>query len=138
MSDLPITASRRGAVASRLGGVLKAVRCYTSAAPAAGDTFRPRDRLGGHRRHACGHGRPRPRARADPGQSHRARLRRHPIVGFAPRRRSRQACEELRATLPIGRVVGPVDVAALAVHLVINTAVTSATYNIGGGQQFVA
>jgi NAD(P)-dependent dehydrogenase (short-subunit alcohol dehydrogenase family) len=30
--------------------------------------------------------------------------------------------EELRATLPIGRVVGPVDVAALAVHLVINMA----------------
>jgi hypothetical protein len=35
-------------------------------------------------------------------------------------------------------VVGPVDVAALAVHLVINTAVTSATYDIDGGQQFVA
>ena len=32
--------------------------------------------------------------------------------------------EELRSTLPIGRVVGPADVAALAVHLMINTAVT--------------
>jgi NAD(P)-dependent dehydrogenase (short-subunit alcohol dehydrogenase family) len=45
--------------------------------------------------------------------------------------------EELRATLPIGRVVGPADVAALAVHLMINTALTGATYDIDGGQQFV-
>ena len=46
--------------------------------------------------------------------------------------------EELRATLPIGRVVGPADVAALAVHLMTNTALTGATYDIDGGQQFVA
>ena len=46
--------------------------------------------------------------------------------------------EQLRATLPIGRVVGPTDVAALAVHLMINTAVTGATYDIDGGQQFVS
>jgi NAD(P)-dependent dehydrogenase (short-subunit alcohol dehydrogenase family) len=46
--------------------------------------------------------------------------------------------DELRGTLPIGRVVGPADVAALAVHLMINTAVTGATYDIDGGQQFVA
>ena len=45
--------------------------------------------------------------------------------------------DELRATLPIGRVVGPADVAALAVELMINTAVTGATYDIDGGQQFV-
>ena len=45
---------------------------------------------------------------------------------------------ELRAALPIGRVVGPADVAALAVHLMVNTAVTGATYDIDGGQQFVA
>ena len=44
---------------------------------------------------------------------------------------------ELRATLPIGRVVGPEDVAALAVHLMVNTALTGATYDIDGGQQFV-
>jgi NAD(P)-dependent dehydrogenase (short-subunit alcohol dehydrogenase family) len=44
---------------------------------------------------------------------------------------------ELRTKLPIGRVVGPTDVAALAVHLMINTAVTGATYDIDGGQQFV-
>jgi len=45
---------------------------------------------------------------------------------------------ELRATLPIGRVVTPVDVAALAVHIMINTALTGATYDIDGGQQFVS
>ncbi len=44
---------------------------------------------------------------------------------------------ELRATLPIGRVVTPADVAALAVHIMINTAITGATYDIDGGQQFV-
>jgi NAD(P)-dependent dehydrogenase (short-subunit alcohol dehydrogenase family) len=45
--------------------------------------------------------------------------------------------DQLRATLPIGRVVQPADVAALAVHLMINTALTGATYDIDGGQQFV-
>jgi NAD(P)-dependent dehydrogenase (short-subunit alcohol dehydrogenase family) len=44
---------------------------------------------------------------------------------------------ELRATLPIGRVVGPADIAALAVHLMVNTAITGATYDIDGGQQLV-
>ena len=43
--------------------------------------------------------------------------------------------EELRTTLPIRRVVGPADVAALAVHLMSNTALTGATYDIDGGQQ---
>ena len=46
--------------------------------------------------------------------------------------------DELRAMLPIRRVVGPADVAALAVHLMANTALTGATYDIDGGQQFVA
>jgi NAD(P)-dependent dehydrogenase (short-subunit alcohol dehydrogenase family) len=46
--------------------------------------------------------------------------------------------EQLRATLPIGRVVGPADVASLAVHIMTNTALTGATYDIDGGQQFVA
>jgi hypothetical protein len=32
----------------------------------------------------------------------------------------------------------PADVAALAVHLMTNTAVTRATYDIDGGQQFIA
>jgi NAD(P)-dependent dehydrogenase (short-subunit alcohol dehydrogenase family) len=36
--------------------------------------------------------------------------------------------QELTATLPIGRVVTPADVAAIAVHLMINTAITGATY----------
>jgi NAD(P)-dependent dehydrogenase (short-subunit alcohol dehydrogenase family) len=45
--------------------------------------------------------------------------------------------EQLRATLPIGRVVGPADVATLAVHLMTNTAVTGATLDIDGGQQLV-
>jgi NAD(P)-dependent dehydrogenase (short-subunit alcohol dehydrogenase family) len=46
--------------------------------------------------------------------------------------------KELRETLPIGRVVGPADVAALAVHIMANTALTGATYDIDGGQQFVS
>jgi NAD(P)-dependent dehydrogenase (short-subunit alcohol dehydrogenase family) len=45
--------------------------------------------------------------------------------------------QELRATLPIGRVVLPTDVAALAVHIMSNTALTGATYDIDGGQQFL-
>jgi NAD(P)-dependent dehydrogenase (short-subunit alcohol dehydrogenase family) len=45
--------------------------------------------------------------------------------------------DELRAKLPIGRVVGPADVAALAVHLMANTAITGATYDIDGGQQLL-
>jgi NAD(P)-dependent dehydrogenase (short-subunit alcohol dehydrogenase family) len=45
--------------------------------------------------------------------------------------------QELTATLPIGRVVTPADVAAIAVHLMTNTAITGATYDIDGGQQFV-
>jgi NAD(P)-dependent dehydrogenase (short-subunit alcohol dehydrogenase family) len=45
--------------------------------------------------------------------------------------------EHLRSTLPIRRVVGPADIAALAVHLMTNPAVTGATYDIDGGQQLV-
>jgi NAD(P)-dependent dehydrogenase (short-subunit alcohol dehydrogenase family) len=44
---------------------------------------------------------------------------------------------ELRESLPIRRVVGPSDIAALAVHLMLNTALTGATYDIDGGQQLV-
>jgi NAD(P)-dependent dehydrogenase (short-subunit alcohol dehydrogenase family) len=55
------------------------------------------------------------------------------LLGDQLERRRRQ----LRDTLPIGRVVGPADVAALAVHLMTNTALTGATYDIDGGQQFV-
>jgi NAD(P)-dependent dehydrogenase (short-subunit alcohol dehydrogenase family) len=45
--------------------------------------------------------------------------------------------EQLRRTLPIRRVVGPADIAALAVHLMTNTAITGATVDIDGGQQLV-
>jgi len=45
--------------------------------------------------------------------------------------------EQLRTTLPIRRVVGPADVAALAVHIMTNTALTGGTYDIDGGQQLV-
>ena len=45
--------------------------------------------------------------------------------------------EELRSTLPIRRVVGPADVAALAVHIMSNTALTGSTYDIDGGQQLL-
>jgi hypothetical protein len=34
-------------------------------------------------------------------------------------------------------VVEPSDVAGLAVHLMVNTALTGATYDIDGGQQLV-
>jgi NAD(P)-dependent dehydrogenase (short-subunit alcohol dehydrogenase family) len=42
--------------------------------------------------------------------------------------------DELRAKLPIGRVVTADDVAALAVHIMTNTALTGATFDIDGGQ----
>ena len=45
---------------------------------------------------------------------------------------------QLRNTLPIRRVVTAADVAALAVHIMSNTALTGATYDIDGGQQLVA
>jgi NAD(P)-dependent dehydrogenase (short-subunit alcohol dehydrogenase family) len=46
--------------------------------------------------------------------------------------------DQLRSTLPIRRVVGPADVAALAVHIMANTALTGATYDIDGGEQLVS
>lgn len=45
--------------------------------------------------------------------------------------------EQLRRTLPIRRVVDPADIAALAIHLMTNTAITGATFDIDGGQQLV-
>ena len=45
--------------------------------------------------------------------------------------------EQLRTTLPIGRAVGPADIAAQAVHLMTNTAITGATFDIDGGQQLI-
>jgi NAD(P)-dependent dehydrogenase (short-subunit alcohol dehydrogenase family) len=51
--------------------------------------------------------------------------------------RWRTGASSFARRFPYGRVVGPADVAALAVHLMINTALTGATYDIDGGQQFV-
>jgi NAD(P)-dependent dehydrogenase (short-subunit alcohol dehydrogenase family) len=45
---------------------------------------------------------------------------------------------QLRTRLPIKRVVGPADVAALAIHVMANTALTGATYDVDGGQQLVS
>ncbi len=45
---------------------------------------------------------------------------------------------QLRTKLPIRRVVEPADVAALAIHIMTNTALTGATYDIDGGQQLVS
>jgi hypothetical protein len=45
---------------------------------------------------------------------------------------------QLRETLPIGRVVGPEDVATLAIHLMTDTALTAATFDIDGGQELVS
>jgi NAD(P)-dependent dehydrogenase (short-subunit alcohol dehydrogenase family) len=53
-------------------------------------------------------------------------------------RRIDERREELRATLPIRRVIGAADIAALAVHLMTNTAITGATFDIDGGQRLVA
>jgi NAD(P)-dependent dehydrogenase (short-subunit alcohol dehydrogenase family) len=46
--------------------------------------------------------------------------------------------EELRATLPIRRVVTAADVAAVAIHIMSNTALTGATFDVDGGQQLVS
>jgi NAD(P)-dependent dehydrogenase (short-subunit alcohol dehydrogenase family) len=46
--------------------------------------------------------------------------------------------DELRSTLPVGRVIGPADVAALAVQAMANTALTGATFDVDGGQQLIS
>jgi NAD(P)-dependent dehydrogenase (short-subunit alcohol dehydrogenase family) len=46
--------------------------------------------------------------------------------------------DQLRATLPVGRVVEPQDVAALAAHIMRNTALTGATFTVDGGQRLVS
>jgi NAD(P)-dependent dehydrogenase (short-subunit alcohol dehydrogenase family) len=44
---------------------------------------------------------------------------------------------DLRATLPVRRVVEPGDVAALAIHLMSNTLLTGGTYDIDGGEKLI-
>jgi NAD(P)-dependent dehydrogenase (short-subunit alcohol dehydrogenase family) len=60
-----------------------------------------------------------------------------PLPGSLPGDQIDKHREQLRAALPIGRVVSPADIAALAVHLMTNTAITGATFDIDGGQQLV-
>ena len=60
-----------------------------------------------------------------------------PLSASLPGGRIDERRQQLRTTLPIGRVVGPADIAALAVHLMTNTAVTGATFDIDGGQQLI-
>jgi len=60
-----------------------------------------------------------------------------PSSASSPGDRIEQRRDQLRTALPTGRVVGAADVAALAVHLMTNTAVTGATFDIDGGQQLV-
>ena len=43
----------------------------------------------------------------------------------------------IRVNLIAAGVVGPAEVAALAVHLMTNTAITGATFDIDGGQQLI-
>ena len=51
--------------------------------------------------------------------------------------RLRARRDQLETTLPIRRIIGPADIAALAVHLMTNSAVTGATFEVDGGQQVV-
>ena len=60
-----------------------------------------------------------------------------PSSASSPGDQIEQRRDPLPPTLPIGRVVDAADVAALAVHLMTNTAVTGATFDIDGGQQLV-
>jgi NAD(P)-dependent dehydrogenase (short-subunit alcohol dehydrogenase family) len=89
------------------------------------------------RRAAGAHRQPGARAGTDPRQPHRRRVRRHAAVGIPPRDGLEARREQLRATLPIRRVVTSADVAAVAVHIMTNTALTGATYDIDGGQQLI-
>ena len=69
-----------------------------------------------------------------------ARLRGSTSEQAAAARRPRRAPkrrQQLRDTLPMRRVVGLSDVAALAVHLMTNAALTGATCDIDGGQQLI-
>src|SRR5260370_7986667 len=103
--------------------------------PRSGGTHRsPRRRQGGPGRSAAVHRRngrsPAGRGRTRPCQLYPARLRRHAAVGIAPRRSAGVRREPLRTTLPIGRVAGPTDIAALPLHLITTPAVPGPTYTL--------
>jgi len=59
-------------------------------------------------------------------------------IGLETARLARSVGADVRDRLPIHRVVGPADVAALAIQLMANTAITGATYDIDGGQQLLS
>ena len=93
--------------------------------------------LGAHRRASRSHQEPGARARTRPSQLI--------ATGFVETALSSRVGDgfensrhQLRATLPIRCVVGPADVPALAVHIMTNTALTGATYDVEGAQQRVA
>jgi hypothetical protein len=46
--------------------------------------------------------------------------------------------DQHRVTLPISRIVGPADVAAIAVHVMTNKALTGATHDVDCGRQIVS
>ena len=123
-------------VARNAAGRMRSGGSCSSGGTGAGGSAATSDRLGGDRRPAP-FPPPRPRAGARAGQPDRRRLRRHPASASLLGDQLDARREQLRTTLPIGRVVGPEDVAALAVHLMTNTALTGATYDIDGGQQLV-
>ena len=66
----------------------------------------------------------------------RGRVRRHAAIGRAPERPDARR-EQLTHDAADPGVVGPADIAALAVYLMTNTAVTGATFDIDGGQQLI-
>ena len=65
--------------------------CFSWAAPAAAARHGPRVHLGAHRRASRHDEEPRARARARPREPDRGRVRRHAVVGGAPRRPARRA-----------------------------------------------
>ena len=60
-----------------------------------------------------------------------------PLPASLPGDRIDERREQLGATLPIGRVLSRADIATLALHLMTNTAITGATFDIDGGQQLI-
>ena len=93
--------------------------------------------VGAHGRAPCHDREPRGRGRARPGRPDRGRLCRHAAVSLAARPQDRPAPRAApchAADRPRRR---PADIAALAVHLMTNTAITGATFDIDGGQQLV-
>ena len=122
----PQTRFAREELSSSWGGLVAAAR------------LRIRSRLGSHRCAARPHRRPRARTRARSSQPHRRRLRRHTVVGIAPRRRARQPPQSAsrHAPHPARRFTGRRCRARRTHH--DQPALTGATYDIDGGQQLVA